>query len=385
MKRKICIVTGTRGEYGILKPLLEKIKNSSNLELKLIISGMHLLKKYGYTIKEIERDGFCIDAIVNMYGKKSLDKNYHANALAKGIEGFAKALLKIKPNILVVFGDRLEPLAATLAASTLRIPIAHIQGGDNTKSGHIDESIRHSISQYAHIHFSATKEHSKRLLKMGQESWRIFEVGSLGLDSIRKEKFIKKKELFKEFNINLNELLAVCIFHPLHLEAEFAGKYMHEILESLNDFKIQSVVIYPNNDKGSDDIIKEIEKFRNNKLFKIFPSLSHSKFLNILKYADVLIGNSSSGIIETPSLGLSVLNVGLRNFGRQHANNVKFLTIVKKNKIIKVLNFIFNDKKFKVQVKKCKNPYGDGHSSQKITKVLNKIKLNDELLRKINT
>ena len=169
MSKKIGVVTGTRAEYGILKPLLIKIKESKDLELNLIVTGLHLLKKYGLTIKEIEKEGFKIDGIVEMYDDDKEDITYHGKALAKGIAGFASLLSKIKPDILVVLGDRLEPLAATLAAATLRIPIAHIHGGDKTDSGHIDENIRHSITRFANIHFTATKEHTKRLIKMGEE------------------------------------------------------------------------------------------------------------------------------------------------------------------------------------------------------------------------
>jgi len=381
MSKKIGVVTGTRAEYGILKPLLIKIKESKDLELNLIVTGLHLLKKYGLTIKEIEKEGFKIDGIVEMYDDDKEDITYHGKALAKGIAGFASLLSKIKPDILVVLGDRLEPLAATLAAATLRIPIAHIHGGDKTDSGHIDENIRHSITRFANIHFTATKEHTKRLIKMGEEPWRIFQVGALGLDSVINQKTISKEDLAKKIGLQLDDKIIVCVFHPVHLEQELAGKQMHEILEAIKELKMQTVIIYPNNDAGSQDIIEEIEKCKGLPFIKIFPNLPHSDYVNLLKCADVLIGNSSSGIIEAPSLKLPVVNIGSRNVGREHAENVIFVD-VKKDKIINAIKKALYDKKFKEKVERCINPYGDGKASERIVKVLGEIKIDKRLLQK---
>jgi len=381
IKRKIGVVTGTRAEYGILRPLLEKIRNSSSLELNLMVTGMHLLKKYGLTINEIRKDGFKIDATIQMYIGDESDPSYYGRALSYGIKGFTEALLQIKPHILVVIGDRLEALAATLAASTLRIPVAHIHGGDKTDSGHIDESIRHAITRFAHIHFTATKEHTNRLIKMGEEPWRIYRVGALGLDSIMNQPSIPKKELARRLHINFSEPIIVCIFHPVHLEREIAGLQMHEILEALMELKIQTVIIYPNNDAGSQDIIAEIRKYRNLPFIRIFPTLPHREYISLLKYASILIGNSSSGIIEAPSLRLPVVNIGSRNVGREHADNVIFVDANKKQ-IVRAIRKGLYDGSFKEKVKRCKNPYGDGEASDKIIRILNKIKINKKLLLK---
>ena len=255
MKRKIAVITGTRAEYGILKPLLEKIKKSPQLDLNLLVTGMHLLKKYGITVNEIEKDGFTKVYRIPMYVENESIMDYHANSLSSGIEGFATLFLRIKPDFLVVFGDRLEPLAAVLAASTLRIPIAHIHGGDKSVSGHIDENIRNAISQFAHIHFPATNNHSRRLVKMGQQPWRVNWVGALGLDSVVRKKLIPKKELFDRLKIKPAKKTAVCIFHPVQLEIGSLGIQMNSILKTLRDFDLQTVIIYPNNDAGSEEII----------------------------------------------------------------------------------------------------------------------------------
>lgn len=381
MVRKIVVVTGTRAEYGILKPLLGKIVESEDLELNLIVTGSHLLKKYGLTINEIEKDGFKIDGIVEMYDDDEGDITYHGTALAKGIAGFTSLLSKIKPDILVFLGDRLEPLAATLAAATLRIPTAHIHGGDKTDSGHIDESIRHTITRFAHIHFTATKEHTKRLIKMGEEPWRILEVGALSLDSVINQKTLSKENITKKLEINLDGKIIVCVFHPVHLEKELAGKQMHEILEAIKELKLQTVIIYPNNDAGSLDIIEEIEKCRGLPFIKIFPNLSHFHYISLLKYADVLIGNSSSGIIEAPSFHLPVVNIGSRNVGREHIDNMIYVN-VKKEDIIRAIETALYDKEFKEKVKRCVNPYGDGKASERMVNALSKIKTDKKLLQK---
>jgi len=379
-KRKIAVVTGTRAEYGILKPLLKKIDDSPNLKLELIVTGMHLLKQYGLTVKEIKKDGFKIDKKVKMY-EQEITPFYYGKALGRGVESFTKMFLEKRPDILVVLGDRLEPLVATLAAATLRIPIAHIHGGDKTDSGHIDESIRHAITRLAHLHFTATKKSRERILKWGEEPWRVYNVGALGLDSVFTHPKIKKNILFKKLCLNLSQKLILCVFHPVHLEAEKMGRQMREIIKALKELKIQTVIIYPNNDAGTQAIIKEIEKCRNLPFIKIFPSLFHLDYVNLLRYSDVLIGNSSSGIIETPSIQLPVVNIGSRNIGREQGGNVIYVDANKKDMMKAIKKALF-DKNFIKKVKKCKNPYGDGKTSSRIIKILSKIKIDKNLLQK---
>lgn len=380
-KRTIAVVTGTRAEYGILKPLLEKIKKSDNLDLKLIVTGMHLLKDHGNTIAEIKADGFKVAGVVEMYDNAIDDSRHHSLALAKGVAGFTNLFFNLKPDMLVVFGDRLEPLAATLASIGLSLPVAHIHGGDKTDSGHIDESIRHALSRFSHLHFTATLGHVGRLIKMGEEPRRIFRVGALGLDSIVNQEITDKKRLFKKLNLATDKKTMVCVFHPLYTEIAAAGKQMEEILQAVKFFKLQTVVIYPNNDSGSSEIIKEIKKNENISFIKIFANLKHGDYVSLLARADVLIGNSSSGIIEALSLGLPAVNIGLRNVGREHGENVIF-TKVRKNEIIKAIRKALYEKDFKKQVAKSKNPYGEGKTSARIVKILAKVKIDKSLLQK---
>jgi UDP-hydrolysing UDP-N-acetyl-D-glucosamine 2-epimerase len=378
--RKIAVVTGSRAEYGILKPLLVKISKSKALELKLIVTGMHLLRKYGFTFKEIKKE-FKIAATIPMYSQNESGEGFYGESLARGVKNFTKIFTKIRPDVLVVFGDRLEPLAATLAAATLRIPVAHIEGGDKTDSGHIDEPIRHSITRFAHIHFPATRKSAERLIKMGEEPWRIFMVGALGLDSILRQSPLRKEEIARKLNVDFKKPVIVCVYHPVHLEKEMAGTQMREVLEALKELKMQTVVLFPNNDPGSQDIISEIQKCRNLPFFRIFKSLPHEEYISLLKYASVLVGNSSSGIIEAPSLRLPVVNVGSRNVGREHSENVIF-TAANKNAIKRAIKKALYDRSFKEKVRKCKNPYGDGKSSDRIVKVLSEIKIDKKLLQK---
>ncbi|KAF5083761.1 UDP-N,N'-diacetylbacillosamine 2-epimerase [anaerobic digester metagenome] len=373
MIKQIAIITGTRAEYGILKPLLKKIECCEYFQLILIVTGLHLLEEYGFTINEIESDGFKINSLVEMYDQDD-DTGYHGKALGRGIIGFTNIFLGLMPDLLVVLGDRLEPFAATLSAATLNIPIAHIHGGDKTDSGHIDENIRYSISKFSHLHFTATNQHSKRLIQMGEEPWRIHEVGALGLDSILGEPFLSKDELSKFLNITLPEKYAVCLFHPVSTQPEQSGKQMEEILCALRESLIKTMVIYPNNDMGNLDIIQAIENEKEQPLFHIFRNIPHKIFISLLYYSYFLIGNSSCGIIESPSLKLPVINVGIRNTGRENAGNVFFVQ-PNREAIINAISKIR-------QIGQIYSPYGDGRASERIVEIIKNVKFDEDFLKK---
>ncbi len=380
MIKNIAIVTGTRAEYGILKPLIKKVAESKDFELHLFVTGLHLLEKYGYTINEIRGDGIDIDFTVDMYDDSEKMTNY-GEALGRGIMGFTSALSQFPIDLVIVLGDRLEPFAAVLAAATLGLPIAHIHGGDKTDSGHIDEQIRHSISRFSHIHFTATKEHADRLLKFGEEPWRIYNVGALGLDSIMDETILSKVELSRKYGIQLHDRYIVCLFHPISTEPELAGHQMNEILNAIIKEGIQAVIIYPNNDHGSQNIICEIEKRRNISEFIVFKNLEHQDYVALLKHSKALIGNSSSGIIEAPSLKIPVINVGKRNFGRDHADNVLFVE-ANRDMISEAIKYALYDSNFKKRLNSISNPYGEGGTSDKILDTLQKLSIGKEFMRK---
>ncbi|OGF27333.1 UDP-N-acetyl-D-glucosamine 2-epimerase, UDP-hydrolysing [Candidatus Falkowbacteria bacterium RIFOXYC2_FULL_47_12] len=374
-KRNVAIITGTRAEYGILKPLLEKIRREDGLRLQLIVTGMHLLKKYGMTVQEIQKDGWEIQVAVEMY-KGKMDAYYWSRGLARGITNFAAAFLKLKSDIVIVFGDRLEPFAAVLAASSLKIPIVHIHGGDKTDSGHIDENIRHAITRFSHIHLVPTRICKRRLIKMGEEPWRVYTVGALNIDSILKNLSADADQLWKKLNLNPGKKIIVCLFNPVDIEADIMGLQMREIAHALEVLQEQTVIIYPNNDKGSQDIIAEIHKIKHLPFIRVCVNLPHEEFLQLLKHAHVLIGNSSSGIIEAPSLKLAVINIGSRNVGREHASNITFVKARKKA----IQDAI--QKALVAKKRAYKNPYGSGFASDKIMEVISATRLGENVLRK---
>lgn len=379
-KKKICVVTGARSEYGILRTIIKKILESKSLELSLFVTGIHLLKKYGYSIEMIEEDKFPIEKVISMYNDEEYDERFLGKSVGRAVINFTEAFYKIKPDFLLVVGDRYEVLAAVIAASTLSIPIGHIHGGDHILKGQVDEQIRHAITKFSHIHFPATQKSCARIKLLGEEDWRIHMVGSPSIDMIVREKLFEKDEICKMFELNPSKKIILCVQHPYLFESEKAGEQMEITLKVLKDLKMQTVITYPNNDPGSEFIIKEIESNQNIQYFKIFKNIRRIEYLSLLKHADLLIGNSSSGLIETPIFKLPVVNIGDRNRGRESAENV--------------INVSHNYHEIEMAIKKglssefrkicenVKNPYGDGCASERIVKILEKIEINSELLIK---
>ncbi len=383
MKRKIAIVTGSRAEYGVLKPLIRRIVESSDLELSLMVTGLHLLEEYGLTIELIKRDRFPIESIIEMYDEAEDPRIYYGSSLARAVKGFTLELSRISPDVLVVIGDRLEPLAAVLPAALLKIPIAHIHGGDRTDSGLIDESIRHSISRFASIHFVAISQHKERLLKMGEEAWRIHLVGSMALDTIVQKKPVSLAEISERIDFELDNQSILMVFHPV-FPHEDGGAQMREIAQALKTLKLKTVILYPNNDLGNEEIIAEIEKLVGLPFIKIIKSLPHDDYIDLMKHVAVMIGNSSSGIIEAASIKLPVINIGSRQKSRGLSENI--INVKAKSKdIIDGINFALYNDGFQQRLKTVTNPFGDGNSSQKIVEVLRKIEIDDKLLRKLIT
>ncbi|MFX1384264.1 MAG: UDP-N-acetylglucosamine 2-epimerase [Promethearchaeota archaeon] len=377
-KKHVCVVTGTRAEYNYLKLIIQKIINSEKLKLSLLITGMHLLKKYGHTIDIIIKDNFPITEKIPMYDENDLSEKSMGRAVGRAIIHFTEAFYKYKPDILLVLGDRLEPLAAVISASTLSIPIAHIHGGDIT--GSIDENIRHAITKLSHIHFPATKKSYERIKLLGENPDHIFNVGSPTIDNILKERRLNKKDIFEKFNLNPDKKSCLCIQHPDVFKADKAGEYMKITLQVLKDLDLQVIIIYPNNDYGSQLIIKEIEDNAAHKKFRIYKNLERNDYLSLFENVDVLIGNSSSGLIESPIFHLPVVNIGDRNKGRETAENVidvPYDYVKIKNAVIKALSYEF--KKFCETVE---NPYGKGDASDKIIKILEELAVNEDLLIK---
>lgn len=378
--KKVAVVSSTRADYNYFRLILKNIIKSESLELSLLVTGMHLLKDHGYTIEVIKKDKIPIAATIEMYDDNDFSDIALGKAIGKAIIKFTKELKRINPDLLLILGDRYEPLAAVIAASTLLIPIAHIHGGDNVTKGQIDEQIRHSITKFAHLHFPATERSAGIIKLLGEEDWRIYQVGSPSIDHINQLSLIEKDKIFKKLALDPNKKLIICLQHPFSLEPEKSGKQMEFTLAALKDLNLQSVVIYPNNDPGSNSIINEIKNYNNNPNFKIVKNLHYLDYYSLLKNADLLIGNSSGGIIESPVFKLPVVNIGDRNKGRESAENVINVPHIY-DEIKKAIERGLSTE-FKNSCKKLKNPYGDGTSSMKIVKILEDIEIDRTFLIK---
>jgi len=304
-----------------------------------------------------------------------------AKSLGIGIIGITQALEQINPDIVLLLGDRDEPFAGAIAASQMNIPVAHLHGGDSTSGGCIDESIRHSITKFAHIHFPATEESAERIKKLGEETWRIHTVGAPGLDTILNTELIPKEQLIKQYSLNTNEPLLITIQHPVTTQPENAASEMRTTLEALSELGMQTILVYPNSDAGGRSMIEVIKEYEHLPFLYTFKSLPHVEYLSLLNIADALVGNSSSGIIEASSFHLPVVNIGIRQEGRQRTDNVIDVA-PSKEKIIEAINIDLHDETFKQKVNECVNPYGDGRAGLKIAEVLAGIEIDQKLLQK---
>ncbi len=378
--KEIAVVTGTRAEYGILKPVLKAIEAKPSLRLSLVVTGMHLAKEFGYTLEEIEKDGFSISAKVETLSNSDTLEAM-TQSVGEGIIGMARAWAQSRPDIVLVLGDRVEPLAAAIAASYMNIPVAHIHGGDTCIGGNIDDSNRHAITKFAHIHFPATKRSAERIIKMGEDEWRVHLVGSPALDVILNEPLLSSEVLTERFGLDLSHPLILLIQHPVTTQVEEAPKQMRETLEAIIEVNHPTVLIYPNSDAGGRRMIEVIREYERYPQIKTFKSLPRREYLGLMKVASVMVGNSSSGIIDAPSFGLPAVNVGIRQEGRERGNNVIDVGH-NKHEIVKAIEKALNDKEFLNEAEKCESPYGDGKASQRIADILSKIEITSQLLQK---
>jgi GDP/UDP-N,N'-diacetylbacillosamine 2-epimerase (hydrolysing) len=379
MRRKVAVVTGTRAEYGILYPVLKAIEQHPKLQLSLIATGMHLSREFGYTVQELEKDGFHVDARVDM-----LLSDDTLAAMSKsigiGIIGLAQAWEQIHPDAIVVLGDRVEPLAAAISGAYMNIPIAHIHGGDTGKGG-LDESARHAITKFAHIHFPATKKSAERIIDMGEDRWRVHTVGSPALDTILHQPLLPPKTIAKKLGLDLSRPSILVLQHPVTTQAEDAAEQMRQTLQAIVGFQYPTIVIYPNSDAGGRRMIEVVKQYEDYSFIRTFKSLPRREYLSLMRVVSVMVGNSSSGIIDAPSLGLPAVNVGIRQEGRERGKNVIDVAH-KKSDIARALERALSDKKFLAEVKKCESPYGDGKAGPRIAEVLSEIAITPRLLQK---
>ena len=376
--RKIAVVTGTRAEYGYLKCLMNAIEREKKLVLIPLVTGMHLLPDFGSTYKLVKNDfPSSVKIPMPLKGDSLADM---ATYLASGVANFAEYFSKNPPNIIVVLGDRSESLAAALAALYLNIPIAHINGGDVTGTT-IDESIRHAITKIAHIHFVHTKENAKRVEKMGEDKKRIFITGALTLDTILHTKLMKKKEIFKKYNLDPRKKTFLVVQHPITTLKDKGYSQMKELLLALDTIGEQTILLYPNCDAGGKQFIDLIKKYEGKSYLRPYKNIPHKEYLSLMKSVDIMIGNSSSGIIEAPSFRIPVINIGTRQKGRARSSNIIDVE-PKKEKILDSIEFALQNKGFLEKVRICKNNFGNGTAAQKIVKIFKEISLDEKLIQK---
>lgn len=374
-KRKICIFTGTRAEYGLLKPLMDEIKSDPDLELQIIASCMHLSPEFGLTYKEIENDGFTIDEKIEMLLSSDTPSGI-VKSMGLGMIGYTDALNRLKPDITVVLGDRFEALAFAIASFVNRIPIAHLYGGEATE-GSIDEGIRHCITKLSYLHFTSTEEYRKRVIQLGEDPQRVFNVGALGIDNIKKMKLLTKDEIESKLGIKFKSKNLLITYHPVTLKKDESEKEFKALLNVLKELE-DTLLIFtkPNADTEGRRIIKLIEEFvkENGDKAVVFTSLGQLNYLSIMQYVDAVVGNSSSGIIEAPSLKVPAIDIGDRQKGRIRAESVISCKGVE-DEIKKAINIIY-DENFRKKVKDVRNPYGDGNSAKRIKEILKTYKIN---------
>lgn len=370
--KNICVVTGNRAEYGLLKNLLFGLKKQRSIKLNLIITGAHLRKKYEYSYDEIKKDGFKKNVIIDLKLKKENSINL-VKSMSVGLNKFCKVFKKLKIDLLVILGDRYEIMPAALAATMSRIPIAHIHGGESTK-GLIDDAIRHSITKLSHLHFAATKIYRQRIIQMGENPKNVYNVGGLGVEAIKKIKLLDRFELEKKLKIKLNKKNILVCYHPETLNLKSSKKVFLEILQSFQNLKETNIIFtMPNSDEGSEIIYSLIKKFvKKNKNAFLFKNLGQLKFYSCCKHFDLILGNSSSGLLEMPSFKKATINIGNRQDGRIKAKSVINVN-GNKSKIYKAIKFAYSNN-FKKIARNTLNPYDNGNTSEKIINILKKRK-----------
>jgi GDP/UDP-N,N'-diacetylbacillosamine 2-epimerase (hydrolysing) len=375
--RKICVVTGTRAEYGLLRWVMEGIQQSPKLELQIIATGMHLSPEFGLTYREIEKDGFHIDRKVEMLLSADTPSSI-AKSTGLGMIGFADALTDLQPHVVMLLGDRYELMAAAIAALVARIPIAHIHGGETTV-GAFDESIRHSVTKMAWWHFVAAKEYEKRVIQLGEGPKRIFNVGGLGVDSIKKAKLLLKDELAKKTGIQFDKKSLLVTYHPVTLEHNTAQKQFQTLLNVLNELKdIQLIFTMPNADSDSRIIRSMIDEFVSSQRNRAmaFASMGHLNYLSSLQFMDGVVGNSSSGLTEAPTFKIGTVNIGDRQKGRLRASSVIDCDPTR-GSIEKAIRTLFSDE-FRSTLSTTRNPYEGVNASGEILDILENEPLPEE-------
>ena len=376
--KRIGIMTETRAEYGLLKPLMQEINKDNDLELYLIVSGMHLSPEFGMTYQEIEEDGFEINAKVEML----LSSNSPAGiskSIGLGVIGFADEFQRADLDMLILLGDRYEALSAAICALVMRIPIAHLHGGELTE-GAIDEGIRHSITKMSYLHFTSTEQYRNRVIQLGENPERVFYVGALGVENIKKINLMTKEELERSIHFEIDENTVIVTYHPVTLENNTVEEQFLNLLEVLDrNPKIRMIFTKANADTNGRIVNELIDKYaaQNSERACAFVSLGQKRYLSALKYCRIVIGNSSSGIIEAPSFGKPIINIGDRQKGRICADSVINCGYTQQE-IQQAMETALTEE-FENKARNCRNPYEKENTAANIISVIKDYLLNDKI------
>ena len=379
MSKKICVITGSRAEYGLLRWVMEEIKRSPVLELQVVATGMHLSPEFGLTYREIEKDGFKIDRKLELLLSSDSPTGV-SKSVGLGMIGFGDLLSDLEPDMVLVLGDRFEILAAVTSAMLLRIPVAHLHGGELTE-GLIDESIRHSVTKMSHLHFVAADEYRQRVIQLGEQPDRVLLVGGLGVDNINNLTLLDKAELEDSMEFKFGKRNLLVTFHPVTLENATSESQIRELLSALSEQKDTNIIFtMPNADTDGRVLFEVIKEYvAENDNACAFTSLGYLRYLSCLQYVDGVVGNSSSGLIEVPSFKKGTINVGDRQRGRIKADSVIGCQ-PNKNSICEAIDELYSAS-FQERVAGVKNPYGDGGASRRVVEVLESVSL-DDILKK---
>lgn len=366
--KKICVITGTRAEFGLLKPLIQRIDQDGELEMQLVVTGMHLSSEFGLTYREIEEAGFEITERNEML-LSSDTPSAITKSIGMGLIGFADIFTRLMPDIIVILGDRYEMLAAATAAMVHRIPIAHIHGGELTL-GAMDDAFRHSITKMSTLHFASTEEYRKRIIQLGEQPGSVFCVGALGVENIKSQKLLGKEELERDINFSLEQAYVIVTFHPVTLEKSTAEEQFGNLLLALEEFREYRIIFTKANADTDGRIINQLidEYVEDNERAAAFMSLGMIRYLSALQYCEMVIGNSSSGIIEAPSFHIPTVNVGNRQEGRVRGKSVIDCDCTVEG-ITHALHLAQEMNKNRVLSNEC-NPYERENTSESILQVV---------------
>ncbi len=376
-KRKICVVTGSRAEYGLLYWLMRGLDSDQDIALQIIVTGMHLSSEFGLSYKEIEKD-FKIDSKLDILTSSDTSVDT-SKSMGLAHISFAEAYEELKPDIIVALGDRYEIFSAVSAAMVARIPVAHLHGGESTE-GVIDEAMRHSITKMSHLHFTATEEYKNRVIQLGEHPSRVFNVGGMGIENVKRMKLLNKGEFEESIGAKLNKKNILVTYHPVTLEDNTSTDQFLELLYAIDELDETNIIFTKaNSDTGGRIINQLIDEYvaKNNSKAIVFTSLGQLRYLSAMQYIDAIVGNSSSGLIEAPTFNIGSINIGDRQKGRLKSDSV-IDCLPNRESIKKAFEKLYS-KRFQSSIKVAKNPYGDNCASIRIIEVLKTIELKNIL------